>query len=423
MAGHDHYLKSELYRRLQTDPSLFDFLQDGSLDGIWYWDLERPENEWLSPRFWEVLGFDPRTKRHLASEWQDLIHPDDLRAALEAYERHRSDPRQPYDLHVRYRHRTGSTVWVRCRGLAIRNEDGEPVRMLGAHQDVTALKNAEATAQGYARELTQKAEELERIVHQRTAELEDSNEKLSRFAYVVSHDLKAPLRGIKACVSWLEEELGDDLSDEARQNIEFLRSRTDRLAALIDGVLRYSRVGRTKRQLEVVDTEALVREVISLLAPPPGVQVSFRGAFPPVRYDRIELTQVFQNLLSNAIRFLGRPDGCIEVESLEAPEGYRFAVTDNGPGIAPENHGQIFELFTTLQARDDYESTGVGLSLCKAIVERNEGQIGIISAKGEGSTFWVYRSRRRVRPHGLRTPRWEPESRPRSRRSRRSYAG
>lgn len=135
-----HYLKDELYARISTDPALFDFLQSGSLDGLWYWDLENPENEWMNARFWELLGYDPKEKKHLASEWQELIDPDDLKMALENFHKHCEDPAHPYDQIVRYTHKNGKTIWVRCRGIAIRNKEGKPIRMLGAHNDLTELK-------------------------------------------------------------------------------------------------------------------------------------------------------------------------------------------------------------------------------------------------------------------------------------------
>jgi len=116
------YLEKELYALFQEDAYLFDFLQRGSLDGVWYWDLENRENEWMSPRFWHVLGFDPAEREHLSSEWQDLIHPEDLKVALDNLELHCDDPDHPYDQIVRYRHKDGSTVWVRCRGIAIRDK-------------------------------------------------------------------------------------------------------------------------------------------------------------------------------------------------------------------------------------------------------------------------------------------------------------
>ena len=140
-----HYLKDELYNLVSRDPSIFEFLQHGSLDGLWYWDLENPEHEWMNEAFWELLGYDPKEKKHLAQEWQHIINPDDLQVALENFHKHCTDPNHPYDQVVRYRHKTGKTVWVRCRGIAIRDKHGKPIRMLGAHNDLTELKELEKT--------------------------------------------------------------------------------------------------------------------------------------------------------------------------------------------------------------------------------------------------------------------------------------
>jgi PAS domain S-box-containing protein len=141
--SYDHYLEEELYELIQNDPSIFDFLQSGSLDGIWYWDLENSDQEWMSSRFWEVFGYHPDEKKHLSSEWQEMIDPDDLELTLENFKAHVQDPNHSYDQIVRYKHKDGSTVWVRCRGLVIHDETGNPIRMLGAHTDVTLLKQAE----------------------------------------------------------------------------------------------------------------------------------------------------------------------------------------------------------------------------------------------------------------------------------------
>ncbi len=143
MEQEENYLKKELYSSIKKNDSIFEFLQAGSLDGIWYWDLQKPENEWISPQFWEILGYDPTEKKHLSSEWQNLIFPDDLKVSIENFEKHCKDPNHPYDQIVRYKHKNGSTVWIRCRGIAIRDENGKPVRMLGAHNDLTNLKQSE----------------------------------------------------------------------------------------------------------------------------------------------------------------------------------------------------------------------------------------------------------------------------------------
>jgi PAS domain S-box-containing protein len=143
MTREKHYLETELEQAIQSDISIWEFLRAGSLDGVWYWDLENPENEWMSPEFWRLFGIDPETKAHKASEWQNLIFPEDGELALKNFERHLADPSHPYDQVVRYIHADGSTVWVRCRGMAIRDKTGKAIRFLGAHVDLTSQVKAE----------------------------------------------------------------------------------------------------------------------------------------------------------------------------------------------------------------------------------------------------------------------------------------
>lgn len=136
-----NYLKKEIYDLVKTDDLIFEFLQDGALDGIWYWDLDNMENEWMSRRFWELLGYNPDEKTHHSSEWKDIINQDDLKLATLNFQKHLENPTYPYDQIVRYTHIEGFTVWVRCRGVAIYGIDGIAKRMLGAHTDVTEFMN------------------------------------------------------------------------------------------------------------------------------------------------------------------------------------------------------------------------------------------------------------------------------------------
>jgi PAS domain S-box-containing protein len=138
-----NYLKKELYELVKSDEEIFDFIQDASVDGLWYWDVENPENEWMNPRFWKTLGYNPDEMPHKASAWQSIIHPDDLKLTLENFKKHCENPDHPYDQVVRYTHKNGSIMWIRCRGIAIRNKKGKAVRMLGAHIDVTKEKESE----------------------------------------------------------------------------------------------------------------------------------------------------------------------------------------------------------------------------------------------------------------------------------------
>src|SRR6056297_160622 len=139
----ENYLKKELYDLIKTDNRVFDFLQDSSLDGLWYWDLENMENEWMNRKFWTTLGYDPDEMPHKSSAWQNMINPDDLKKVDVNLQKHIENPDYPFDQIVRYQHKKGSTVWIRCRGLIIRDKNGKPVRMIGAHHDLTLLKEKE----------------------------------------------------------------------------------------------------------------------------------------------------------------------------------------------------------------------------------------------------------------------------------------
>lgn len=147
-----NYLKDELYQQIQADSRIFELFQDGSVDGIWYWDLENPDNEWMSSKFWLTLGYDPKKKEHLSSEWKKIIFEEDLEQARLNFENQSIDLSKPYDEIIRYRHKNGSTVWMRCRGIAITDENNIPIRMIGSHMDITDLKEAEQKVARISRE-------------------------------------------------------------------------------------------------------------------------------------------------------------------------------------------------------------------------------------------------------------------------------
>ena len=383
-ASNSHPLESELSKLFDNDPSLLGALLRSSFDGVTYRDLQSPEREWISPSFWDTLGFDPETKQHLSWERDELVHPGDRKALQEALQKHYADPTVHLDQVVRYRRFDRSTAWMRCRGLAIRTETGVPTRMLITFQNLTEYKQKQARTRAHATKLATHVASLERNVQDVTK----ANERWKTFSYAVSHDLKAPLRGIITCLGWLEEELGENLTDDARENVAFIKSRTARMRALIDGALAYARVGHDESLVEDVDTKSLVNELATEIPAESKAVVTVSDSLPRVMYSRSELARVFQNLISNAVRFNPSPEKRIWVGVEKFDEAYRFTVTDDGPGIAPANHQQVFGMYTTLQSRDEYESTGVGLAICKAIVERNGGSIGVESDGKSGSTFW-----------------------------------
>jgi len=242
----------------------------------------------------------------------------------------------------------------------------------------------EVTTQVRARhEVEEKAAELAR-----TAEaLEASNRELDQFAYVASHDLKAPLRGIANLATWIEEDLGDAVSGDVREHLQLLQGRVHRMEGLIGGILEYSRAGRVRERPARVDTGELVHEVAELIAPPGNVRIEVQRGMPVLWTERLPLQQVLMNLIGNAVKYAGGERPLVRITAARVDEQWEFAVSDNGPGIAPEFHERIFGMFQMLEARDRVEGTGIGLSIVKKLVESRGGRVWVESTEGAGSTF------------------------------------
>jgi two-component system sensor kinase FixL len=230
----------------------------------------------------------------------------------------------------------------------------------------------------------QTEERQARLIH----ELESANEELKNFAYVVSHDLKAPLRAIGSLADWISADQAEKLDEEGKEHLRLLIQRARRMDALIDGILQYSRVGRVRETLVNVDVNEIVKEVLAMLAPPSNIRVEVTPDLPVVHAERTRILQLFQNLLSNAIKYLDKPEGLIRIGCVRHDQEWEFSVSDNGPGIEPRHFKRIFQLFQTLVPKDRVESTGVGLALVKKIVELYGGRVWIESQVGVGSTFY-----------------------------------
>lgn len=217
-------------------------------------------------------------------------------------------------------------------------------------------------------------------------ELTKKNNELDQFAYVVSHDLKAPLRGISNIIEWVEEDHPEEMSQEVKTNLELIKGRTIRLENMINGLLEYARVGKVKKLQEKVYINELLREISDLIVPK-KYEFIIDGVMPVITTEKLYIEQVFSNLISNAVKYNRKEAGKIIIRAKELGSFYEFSVSDDGPGIQPQYFDKIFVIFQTLQERDAFESTGVGLAIVKKIVDDHHGSIRVESEPGKGATF------------------------------------
>jgi len=355
-----------------------------------------------------------------------LADPDGQQAKVSAYLQNCLRNRSLMPGAIRWLKDDGQILACQCEGTMVppAPESSTPQVLLrctpreATNSRFTLLNDELESLRRSHHEVMDQRAQLESIIEERTGELmekaqmlERSNRELDQFAYVTSHDLKAPLRAISNLSQWIEEDIGEQLSDESRQQMALLRSRVQRMDALIQGILEYSRVGRVAEETGSVDVATLLDEVIDSIDPPPGFTINVAVDMPVIETQRVRLQQVFANLIGNAIKYRERDDGRIEVTVEDDVQGrtstqntrsahgagsvagamsdgfYRFTISDDGPGIAPEYHEKIFGIFQTLQSRDRVESTGVGLTLVKKIVEDQGGEITLNSSLGEGAMF------------------------------------
>ena len=232
-------------------------------------------------------------------------------------------------------------------------------------------------------------EMLEQQVAQRTSQLVAANKELDDFAYVASHDLKAPLRVIDNASKWLEEDLAAHLDDETRDTMRLLRGRVKRMEKLLDDLLQYCRVGRTSDPAaeEMVAGNEIVDNVLALLSPAAGFKFTVGSGFAGIRLPRMPLQQILMNLIGNAIKHHDSKEGHIELSVEDRGAVYEFAVKDDGPGIPAQFHDEIFKIFRTLKPRDQVEGSGMGLAIVRKHIDVAGGMLWLESAEGEGSTF------------------------------------
>ena len=271
-----------------------------------------------------------------------------------------------------YLAKDGSKVPVSVSGSVIRDKDGRIQGIVCVAQDITERKRMEAA-------LARRSEELAR-----------SNVELEQFAYVASHDLREPLRMVISFLQLLSRRYSGELGDDADEFISFAVDGATRMEGLIEGLLEYSRVSTQGKSYEAVDFEGVFEKALTNLTvalEEADAEVT-HDPLPTLKADDVQLGQLLQNLIGNAVKFRGEDAPRVHIGAEEKDEEWLFSVSDNGIGMDPESRDRVFEIFQRLVAREDYEGTGIGLSVCKKIVERRGGRIWVESALGEGSTFY-----------------------------------
>jgi PAS domain S-box-containing protein len=343
-------------------------LQAGSM-GTWDWDILTGDIR-SSGNLERLYGLEPGALGRTLKGFLKTIHSEDRGLVMQAATR-AIDQKTAYEAEFRVICPDGSVRWKLVRGQAFYDGSGKPVRMLGVGMDITERKRAE---QALARH---------------TGELARSNADLEQFAYVASHDLQEPLRMVTLYTQLLAKRYQGRLDGNADEFIAFIRDGVQRMQGLIGDLLAYSRVGRSDQLLKPTNCEEVLSHVLgnlraTILAA--GAQVSY-DPLPTLIADHFQLEQLLQNLLSNALKFHGEESPRIHLSARQQASIWVFSIRDNGIGIDPQFAERIFVIFQRLHGNEAYPGTGIGLAICKKIVERHGGRIWVESEPGRGATF------------------------------------
>jgi PAS domain S-box-containing protein len=325
--------------------------------------------EYMSPAATDITGYTPEELCTDPNLGFKLVHPDD-RHLLEAVGKGDITPGMP--LSLRWVRKDGMIIWIEQQNVPIYDEAGNLVAVEGIARDITERKRG--------------AEELERAM----AELARSNAELEQFNYVTSHDLQEPLHMVARCVNMLERRYKGKLDSHTEKVIGYALDGTNRMQRLINDLLVYLRVDSRGKDFAPTNCETIFDRALANLkamVEESGAVVS-HDALPTVMADDSQLTQLFQNLISNAIKFHGEEPPGVHVSAQKNGNEWLFSVQDNGIGIDPEHSERIFMIFQRLHTETDYPGTGIGLSICRKIVERHGGRIWVDSEPGKGSTFY-----------------------------------
>ncbi|MBP1927733.1 PAS domain S-box-containing protein [Methanolinea mesophila] len=353
--------ESEYLRRLA---------QEITCVGSFEWNIVTGVNTW-TPELEALYGLPEGGFAGTQPAWEELVHPGDRARAVATVQR-AFKTNETVEDEWRVIWPDGSIHWLAGRYRIIRNDAGAPQAIVGVNFDITERKIAEDALNEYA------------------ANLKRSNEDLERFAYVASHDLREPLRMVTSFSQLLEKNYKGRLDEDADEFIGYIVEGGRKMDALVNDLLEYSRITSQGKPFEPTDLNIVLEEAqnsLSMAIEENKARIEV-GVLPTVNVDHLQILLVFQNLLSNAIKFHDDTDPVVSVKAVRREKEWEFLVRDNGIGIDPAYHEKIFEIFQRLHSRNDYHGTGIGLAICKRIVERHGGRIWVESEPGKGSTFF-----------------------------------
>lgn len=323
--------------------------------------------EWVNTSFLQMTGYSmeeligEKPGNLLQGEASDIDTINYLKKRIKAGE--------PFNCEIINYSKSGEKYWVRIQGQALRNQKGEIIRFFAIEENITNKKLLE----------TQKEQLL--------FKLEKQNEQLNDYAKIVSHDLKSPLRSIHSLISWIKEDSSEGLNDKAAEYFNLIQNKVEKMDYLIDGVLTYSKIDSQEIQVEKVDVNEVSLNIINIIHIPDHITVKVKSHLPTINADRFRIQQLFQNIISNAVNYIDKEVGIVEIDYEESDNHYVFSIKDNGVGIDEKHQLKVFNTFQSYT--DSEHSTGLGLSIVKKIVQNYNGEIWIESKLGKGSTFFI----------------------------------
>lgn len=367
-------------REIEISNERFIKISEASKDAVWDYDVLNESLFW-GIGFKELFGYDPAEFGDKLVSWEERIHEADRERVKNSFQNTLADKAEAvWTSEYRFQKTNGDYAYISDKGSMIRNSDGKVIRMVGAMSDITEQKETE-----------EKLRKLNESLQQQTKELAASNAELEQFAFVASHDLQEPLRMITSFLVQLERKYEDVLDEKGKKYIHFATDGAKRMRQIILDLLDYSRVGRVDTDRDEVDLDEILDVVKGLhkkLIEEKKATVTW-DEMPVIRAARGPMQQLLLNLVHNALSYHkkgNKPE--VKIWSDETDTHWKFFVKDNGIGIAPEYKDKIFNIFQRLHGKEEFSGTGVGLAICKKIVEDHGGEIGVESEEGKGSTFY-----------------------------------